>query len=213
MTLTLWQFLQDKLQQRIPCALLTVLDCKGSTPAKAGAQMVLTVDTESMGSIGGGRIEHLVCKEATKLLSCHAQKIYHRQIITDKIGMLCGGQQDIAICILEPNDLAFVEKVLKSLQKESNEFLIIQADKLSLSDKGKSSYDYNNSNHWFYQQSLTNVDRVFIIGGGHVSLALSEVLKLLDFHITIIDNRPELELLKNNPFADIKKNYSTISAN
>jgi len=214
-TLTLWQFLQHKLQQQLSCALLTVLNCKGSTPAKSGAQMVLSSDSESIGTIGGGTIEHQLTKETRKLFINHSQKIYHRQIITDKIGMLCGGQQEIAICILDENDLALVEQILTCLQQGNNGFLIIQANKLSFTDKGKPHYEYNNPNNWFYQQTLTDTARVFIIGGGHVSLALSEVLKFLDFHITIIDNRPELELLKQNRFADIKKiipKYQKINA-
>ncbi|MCK5355489.1 MAG: XdhC family protein, partial [Methyloprofundus sp.] len=82
--------MQHKLQQQMRCALLTVLDCKGSTPAKTGAQMVLSFDAESIGTIGGGAIEYLVSQETSKLLVNHSQKIYHRQIITDEIGMLCG---------------------------------------------------------------------------------------------------------------------------
>ena len=214
MTLKLWQFLQHKLQQQMRCALLTVLDCKGSTPAKTGAQMVLSLDGETLGTIGGGAIEYALSKETKKLFISHSQKIVHRHIVTDKIGMLCGGQQDIAICILEHNDLALVERILTCLQQDDNGFLIIQANKLSFTDKGEPSYEYHNPNHWFYQQNITDTARVFIIGGGHVSLALSEVLKFLDFHITIIDTRPELELLKQNHFADIKRiipHYQEIS--
>jgi len=213
--LTLWQFLQHKLQQNISCALLTVLDCKGSTPANPGAQMVLSFDGESIGTIGGGTIEYIVSKETKKLFISRSQKIYHRQIVSDNIGMLCGGQQAIAICILDNNDLALIERILARLQQRDNGFLIIQANKLSFADSGKPGYEYYNPNNWFYQQNLTDTAQVFIIGGGHVSVALSEVLKFLDFHITIIDNRPELELLKQNNFAHIKQiipHYQEINA-
>ena len=40
------------------------------------------------------------------------------------------------------------------------------------------------------------------MGGGHCALALSELMSRLDFHIRIFDDRPELNTLDKNEFAD-----------
>jgi len=50
---------------------------------------------------------------------------------------------------------------------------------------------------------------VYIIGGGHVGLALSRILSTLDFYVVVIDDRPDIDTLKKNSFADeiICKSY------
>jgi len=203
-TSTLWQFLHTNLPYQ-PCALSMIMDCQGSTPAKTGAIMAIS-QNESIGTIGGGAIEFQLTKEARKLLTTDtAQKIHHRRIITEKLGMLCGGQQDIAICLLDQHDLPFIDSILYAIQQQKTTYLKLTAQSLQLTQEAQSSaYHYQDAEHWQYQYKLNPTERAFIIGGGHVSLALSQVLKFLNFHITIIDNRPNLALLKNNPYADCK---------
>jgi xanthine dehydrogenase accessory factor len=46
---------------------------------------------------------------------------------------------------------------------------------------------------------------VYIVGGGHVGLALSEVLSRLDFEIHIIDHRENLNTMLLNTFADSRQ--------
>jgi xanthine dehydrogenase accessory factor len=40
------------------------------------------------------------------------------------------------------------------------------------------------------------------MGGGHCALALSELMSKLDFRISIFDDRPELNTISKNEFAD-----------
>jgi len=42
----------------IPCALVTIVEHAGSTPRAAGAKMVVNLDDEIAGTIGGGGVEH-----------------------------------------------------------------------------------------------------------------------------------------------------------
>ena len=42
---------------------------------------------------------------------------------------------------------------------------------------------------------------LYIIGGGHCALALSELMSKMDFHISLFDDRPELNTIEKNEFA------------
>ncbi|MCK4896917.1 MAG: XdhC family protein, partial [Candidatus Heimdallarchaeota archaeon] len=68
---------------------------------------------------------------------------------------------------------------------------------------------------WSYQENIAKQDRLFIIGGGHVSLALSQVMKTLGFHITVYDDRENLLSMNNNIFAHKKQvlSYDNIAEN
>lgn len=210
----LWHFVRSKLIKQTPTALLTVLTCRGSTPAKAGAQMALSIDKDIFGTIGGGTIEHLLFKETLDLLKHSRQAIHHRRMDSNKIGMLCGGSQDIAIVIFNQQSLMMVDQVLACLRHKQNGTLTINANEILFKQHElKQRYHFQNQKNWCFQKYIDELARVFIIGGGHVSLALSQVLKQLDCHITVIDNRSDLKLLKNNPYTDSKQfitNYQDV---
>jgi len=55
-----------------------------------------------------------------------------------------------------------------------------------------------------YQERIEPRDTLYIAGGGHVSLALSELMSLLEWRIVILDDRPEVDTLKHNRWADVK---------
>jgi xanthine dehydrogenase accessory factor len=55
------------IEQGIPCVLATVTETEGSTPRRAGAKLVINLDGETEGSVGGGAIEHR-CLEAARTL-------------------------------------------------------------------------------------------------------------------------------------------------
>lgn len=53
-----------------------------------------------------------------------------------------------------------------------------------------------------YRETLYGRSRAVVCGGGHVSLALVRFLKLLDFHVTVIDGREEFANRERFPEAD-----------
>ncbi len=54
-----------------------------------------------------------------------------------------------------------------------------------------------------YVESIYGKPHAVICGGGHVSLALAKVLELLDFRISVIDNRPEFASQERFPQAKV----------
>ena len=74
------------------------------------------------------------------------------------------------------------------------------------------AFEFADEQNWKYQENITQQDTIYIIGGGHVGLALSKVMSLLGFYIVLLDNRPSLQTMELNQFADEKKviNYDDI---
>lgn len=75
-----------------PYVRVTVVDALGSTPADAGARMLVTRDGLHCGSVGGGRIEARAIDEARRLLEPNAPRTrFFDWNLKRDIGMTCGG--------------------------------------------------------------------------------------------------------------------------
>ena len=63
-----------------------------------------------------------------------------------------------------------------------------------------------------FVEPLTPPSQLIIFGAGHIGTALAQLGKLLDFHVTVIDNRAEFANADRLPFADqvIVRNYGDI---
>lgn len=79
-----------------PHVLCTVVRTAGSTPRKAGAKLVVTA-TGTIGTIGGGRVEHEATEEARRLLDegARARPTTRRLHLTHDLAMCCGGEVEI----------------------------------------------------------------------------------------------------------------------
>lgn len=54
----------------------------------------------------------------------------------------------------------------------------------------------------FFVELLTDAPKLILLGGGHVSQAVCEVGKLLEFDVTVVDDRPEFVTKERFPKAD-----------
>ena len=86
----------DRLNQRIlsggPFVVVTLIDVHGSTPADAGAKMVVSATGREFGTIGGGRIEARVIEAATEMLESGQHTQFVDWSLKADIGMTCGGR-------------------------------------------------------------------------------------------------------------------------
>ena len=64
-------------------------------------------------------------------------------------------------------------------------------------------------NDFLYEEKLGYKNKLFIIGGGHCALALSELMSKMDFHISLFDDRADLNTLAKNEFVHEKKIIET----
>lgn len=69
----------------------TVVASRGSTPRKAGARALFFADGRVEGTIGGGRVEHVVAALYNEVMASGQARLVEHQLTTE-LGMCCGGQ-------------------------------------------------------------------------------------------------------------------------
>ena len=127
-------------------ALATVVGVRGSAPRHAGARMLVYADGTSVGTIGGGALEHHVRHRAMAVAEAGLPERLEAHTVRD-LGMCCGGQ---------------VEVYVEPLQVRSP---------------------------------------MVMFGAGHVAHALAPMLDALDFDVTVVDDRTELNNEERFPVA------------
>lgn len=77
-------------------ALATVVRSTGSTPQRPGARMLLLPDGSTVGTIGGGAIEHLVEGELRACVIEGRPRVVEKDLVRD-LGMCCGGRMEVFV--------------------------------------------------------------------------------------------------------------------
>ncbi|MBS7786964.1 XdhC family protein [Flavobacterium sp. CYK-55] len=185
------------LQQKKRCVLMVVTDHEGSSPGRKGFKMVVTAEA-LLGTIGGGIMEHKLVEYARSLLLGEAftpfikLQIHDKSVAQNQSGMICSGRQTIAFFDIP----SAYKSLFERLVMEANSTLYFSSEGISLQKPASAL--------WLYSEKLQKQAQVYIIGGGHVGLALSEVLSRLDFEIHILDHRENLNTMQANAFAHHK---------
>ena len=63
---------------------------------------------------------------------------------------------------------------------------------------------FNLKTDWLYKEKTGFKNELFIIGGGHCSLAFSKLMRSMDFYIRIYDERKDLKTMVENEAAHEK---------
>ncbi len=90
--------LNKQLAQGNALVLATIVTTKGSTPRKAGSQMLIFQDGTICGSVGGGLIEAQTIKEAEKIFQNKKSGLCSFSMdaqVAAQDGMACGGWAEI----------------------------------------------------------------------------------------------------------------------
>ena len=83
-----------------PVVLVTILSTRGSTPRKAGSQMLVFEDGSIFGTIGGGQAEGLsmaAAAEAFKTGVSSPHKMTMTASVAASEGMACGGDMEVFV--------------------------------------------------------------------------------------------------------------------
>ena len=203
-----WTLAADALRAGQPAALLCVLHSEGSSPGRQGFKMTVTAEAGA-GSIGGGIMEHKWVELARQRLYAGdyapllRPQIHRREAPAHRSGMMCAGEQDVLLWPLQSQDgpaVAAIEMALQTLGGGAWE--VSEATGLRLASAGPADfYDYQPGPAWHYRERLGFRDQLTIVGGGHVSLALSRLASQLEFEITVLDDRADLPTLDANHYA------------
>jgi xanthine dehydrogenase accessory factor len=85
----------------------------------------------------------------------------------------------------------------------------------SSSSPGKDfSFIFNSQEEWVYQEKTGYKHFLYVVGGGHCSLALSQLMRSLGFYTKVYDDRANLVTMNENTSAHEKihiRDYSELS--
>ncbi|MGR8930123.1 MAG: XdhC family protein [Gammaproteobacteria bacterium] len=204
----IWHWVSEKLEAQEPVALLIVVDSAGSSPGKIGAKMAVS-KLDAIGTIGGGMVEAGLVSMAREAIAEQkavpqiVRRAHHPSPNVPSSGMICGGEQTVLIYPCGQNDKFVLQQLCNAIRLRQPLVLRISARGLETkpSDANLRAATFSNGALWLYQETIGCYRRAYIIGGGHVGLALSKILDTLYFDITIIDERDSPETLSANQYA------------
>lgn len=223
--LELWQFAAARLKKKKSVMLLVVAESAGSSPGRKGFKMAVAAD-EMCGSIGGGLMEVNLVELAKQILegrqaadngqrttdnsdnSAIVEQV-HRQNAQNSSGMICSGKQTVVFFKLKPGHLKTVNKIARSLKTHQAKRLQISNLKFEITENIEDDFDFRfrrkSADEFLFEEKLGFKNRLYIVGGGHCALALSELAAKMDFYISLFDDRPFLNTLAKNKFVHEKK--------
>jgi len=213
--LHLWQFIAEHLTRKQQVGLLVVTESSGSSPGRQGFKMAVAID-DIIGSIGGGVMEVQMVEAARSKLEngkgdLHSPIITqtHRKDSPNPSGMICSGEQTVVLFDLDSGNLGAVQEIILAFEEASTKQIRISHDEFCVLDADDSEPKYKfekyGGREFSYQERLGLKNKLFIVGGGHCALALSELVSKMDFRISLFDDRPDLNTLAKNEFVNQKQ--------
>jgi xanthine dehydrogenase accessory factor len=213
--LEIWRFAAERLKRNESVMLLVVAKSSGSSPGRQGFKMIVARD-EMIGSVGGGvmevrLVEHAKGKAQKAKGKNEAEIIeqIHRKNAENSSGMICSGKQAVIFFQLDLGHLETVSEIILLLENHQSTVLQISNSAFEILKTEPDNFDFQltkqGEDDFLYRETLGFKNKLYIIGGGHCALALSELISKMDFHISLFDDRAELNTLAKNEFVHEKK--------
>lgn len=200
MVLDFYNKLLKTLQSESRLVLMVVISNEGSSPGRKGFKMLVS-EKLMHGTIGGGIMEHKLVEYSRSLLNkTHfspfiKNQIHDKAAVSDQSGMICSGEQTIAFYDISIESIPVLESIASG-----------NKNTIFYSEEGiTTELNHTKTHNWKFRETTSPPQKVYIIGGGHVGLALCEVLSRLDFEIHILDNRENLNTMMANGFAHYRE--------
>jgi xanthine dehydrogenase accessory factor len=130
--------------------------------------------------------------------------------------MICSGKQTVIFRLLSESNAKTVDTIIASIKagtaidlRITNGTFDVDHAKNPPATAGGTDDRPNTADADFvatdtdfqYRERLGFKNDLYIIGGGHCALALSEIMSKMDFHISLFDDRPDLNTIEKNRFA------------
>jgi xanthine dehydrogenase accessory factor len=166
--------------------------------------MLVLSDSGFVGTIGGGIAEKELLERARE--RPRAAELVPFDHAGEKANSVCSGSQSFAIVPLTDHDSTVLEEVAKTLGNDGTGTLRLSSSGLDFTAGKKTPRAFRRDDEqWSYEETIGKLETLYIIGGGHVSLALSRVMATLPFRIVVLDDREEVPTMQGNSFADEAK--------
>jgi xanthine dehydrogenase accessory factor len=195
-----WRSLARELEVGGACALLAVVDSRGSAPGRRGAVMAVGPGGPLAGTIGGGVAEAALVDQVSADLRSGSLvprrvPLAHREGAADASGMICGGSQVVVVAPLDEGDRAAVAGVVDAVAAgrtvawsidQRGWHVIAEAPASQAPASGPAAPEWSE----VLRSGPTHL--VHVVGAGHVGSALVPLLVVLDFRVVLVDERPGL---------------------
>lgn len=212
--MNIWNFIETKLNENKKLFLLVIIDSKGSSPGRQGFKMAVCDDNSLFGSIGGGSMEFNLVEKSRKMLSegnfnFFTSKQVHKGDSNEGSGMICSGEQTVVFVPLDSKDKDNISLIYDCIAQNKTGILkISQKDYSFIATENVADlqflYKEKEDGQWLFNEIIGFKSTIYIVGAGHVGFAVSKLFAQLGFKVVIIDNRPDLNMLVDNAYADEK---------
>ncbi len=208
----IWKFIRSSIEKDGKAILTVVVKSEGSSPGKAGFKIAVSKNGNFVGTIGGGEMEFNLLENCKKYYLSNnkinsMQKLYHNtNVKKQKSGLICAGSQTNYTCTLNKVDLSIINKIIKSYDDHKSGSFLLTPEGIAFSRNSNIqpniNFTFNSETDWKYEEIIGIREIIYIVGGGHVGLALSRQLKLLNFYVMVFDDRKDVKTIVENNYAD-----------
>jgi xanthine dehydrogenase accessory factor len=198
-----WEFALEELAAGRRPVLVFVVDHSGSVPGVTGTRVVVS-ETAFAGTIGGGAAEKGLIERARR--HDGGTELVRFRHSPGEGGTLCSGLQVFVVISLTRNDKGEISSMVESLGRHEAGTIRLSPVGLRFSPGPAEPHRFDDeSDSWSYEGPVGLLDTLTIVGGGHVSLALSRVMATLPFRIVVLDDREDLPTMAANRFAHVRR--------
>ena len=211
-----WKTVLDRLEADERVLVVVVVDHSVHSPGTTGAKMAVFADGSTIGTIGGGIMELEIVRTGRESLpagdgSPRRKKLHHRKEGPgEKSGLICAGFQTNVYMVLDRTEhLDVLKAIVKAERKDQSRIFEISPEGFRIvptvgRDARVQHHLLELDDRWWYRESVRNLSRVAILGGGHCGLALSRLMHGLGYHVSIFDTRPRVSTMLENDYTDEK---------
>jgi len=206
---SIWHFIKKFLEEEKKIALLIVAESSNSSPGRKGFKMAVNEEAEMMGTIGGGIMENDLLEYSLGLLfegkTTSIKRLYHSNSTThEKSGLICGGRQTVIIKILSKKETNIVEHIIDNIKNRKSGELLINESTFNYTDNSDLTRIQfsDDGQKWEYREQIGFTETAYIVGGGHIGLAVSRIMKAIGFYVVVFDHRDDVFTIEQNEFAD-----------
>ena len=197
-----WATIGRALQDKQSCALVSIVDAKGSAPREPGARMVVLEDGSFAGTIGGGTLEWRAIERARAALAEGGAGAdppavdLARMALGPDLGQCCGGSVRVLLEVFTPERSAEVQ----ALAEAEKAGLFVTEGRIGEGCVERTILDRDfqggedsllAADGRLLERFGTRKQVLALIGAGHVGRAMIVALAPLDFSVVWIDPRKD----------------------
>jgi xanthine dehydrogenase accessory factor len=191
--------------------LLTIIERDGSAPRGVGTSMVISMDGDQIGTIGGGTVEYQARQDALHMLGACESGTREYLLYADEsdgAGMVCGGRVRVlfrcfsgsdgpdvashALNMLKSGESAYLVTAIRGEKIEKAEVLAngqaVQRPEIAAHLGERAVLTEEDEAQWFIVP-LQGVPRVIVFGGGHVAQKMAPLLSFIDYRVWVLEDR------------------------